>query len=202
MTRVSEVACANPDAVRWNRKYDDTSFCTHGPEPEAEPELLAYQALLDGRGLALEAAAGRGNNALYLATVGYKVIACDLAINGLSPCAASARKRAWPVYCMVCDLESYRFPEQSFDMISVVRYLNRSIFPELVNWLKPGGLLFYKTFNRNFLEKRSGFNPGYVLEHGELDDAFSAMDILISDRERAGLTGDAPATSFILARKK
>ena len=185
MTRISETARANPDAERWNRRYASPGGCTREPEPEAEPELLAHRELLDGRGLALEVAAGRGNNALYLATAGYQVIACDLAINGLSSCAVSARMHAWPVHCMVCDLEIYRFPERSFDMISVVRYLDRSIFSELVNWLKPGGLLFYKTFNRKFLEERPGFNPDYVLEPGELDRAFGAMDILATDREQA-----------------
>lgn len=199
---MSEAVCTNPDVERWNRRYANPVVCTRDPETGAEPELLAHHRLLDGKGIALEVAAGRGDNALYLASVGYRVVACDLAINGLSPCAAFAQRHALPVHCMVCDLDSYRFPSEAFDMVSVVRYLNRPIFPELVDWLKPRGLLFYKTFNRNVLKDRSGFNPGYVLEPGELDTAFAEMEILASGRGRAEPMPEVSKTSYILARKR
>ena len=204
MTRTAKIICPNPDIERWNSKYGKPSVQHSGEtRPQAEPELLAYESLLKCQGKALDVAAGRGKNALYLASIGYRVIACDLSINGLSPCGDAARKHALPVYCMICDLGSYQFPDNCFDLLVVVRYLDRLIFPELINWLKPGGLLFYKTFNRGFLKLRPEFNPDYVVEYGELQQAFSELKILASDTDQvqAALT-KTREISFILAQKK
>lgn len=54
-------------------------------------------------------------------------------------------------------------------------YLNRALFPALVQTLRPGGLLLYKTFNTNMLRTRPGFNPDYLLDPGELARLLSAL---------------------------
>ncbi len=177
------------DIDRWNRKYAGGAGSV---DPAGEPELAVAASALPGRGLALELACGRGANALYLARLGYEVIAVDCAINGLGACNRTARRLGLPVYPVVMDLERAVLPPGRFRLVCVVRYLNRGLFPALAEALAPGGILFYKTFNGRHLEDRRGFNPGYVLEDGELERAFSALERLAGD--------ESGTTSWILAR--
>lgn len=199
MKRNTESTPVNPDIARWNRKYENAG--TARVAPEGEPELVALSDRLDNRGLALDMAAGRGRNALYLATLGYRVIACDGAVSALVGCAGVSRDSGLPVYCMACDLESYRFGTDLFDLLVVVRYLNRPLLPVLPTWIRPGGWLFYKTFNTRFLETNPRFNPAYTVEPGELNEMFSGLDIRASDTDRTTGTVSDNRFSFVLARK-
>ena len=192
----------NPAIARWNAKYARRGQTGTPVTPQAEPELLQHRALLPGAGLALEAACGRGANALFLAQSGYQVIACDLAINGLlqaQTARAAASRRFMP---LVCDLTTCPFPAAAFSLICVIRFLDRRLFPRLLRWLRPGGVLFCKTFNRHHLQRQPRFNPAYVVEPGELNRIFGALDILVSDAPPARRTADTvPGASFILGSK-
>ncbi len=203
MTRPDRVIDANPDVVRWNRKYENIPG--NAPQPvdaHGEAELAAQEHFLNNCGTALELASGRGRNALYIASLGYDVIAADCALNGLRSCQATARSAALPVYPMACDLETYRFPHNSFDLVSVVRFLHRPLFAEITSWLRPGGLLFYKTFSTGFLSINPRFNPDYLVRPGELIHAFRHLQLLASDRDyRDTAENPETGTSFILARQ-
>ncbi len=193
----------NPDLQRWNKKYDrQKSRNGLTVDPAGEPELLQYGHLLDGTGLAIEAACGKGQNALYLASLGYQVIACDGAYFGLEICHRSARRLGLPVSALVCDLEVFALPESAFGLVSVVRYLHRPLFNQLKSTVAPGGLIFYKTFNTHFLSRNPDFNPDYVLQTGELNRVFSDFEIRASDFGSTMDGSNAPTpTSFILARR-
>ncbi|MEA3291169.1 MAG: class I SAM-dependent methyltransferase [Pseudomonadota bacterium] len=181
----------NPDITRWNRKYRELES---EPDWTPEPELVEFSDQIRGSGLALDLACGAGKNALYLARLGYDVIAMDAALEGLRRCAQAAHWERLTVHPACVDLERYPLPESRFDLIIVVRYLNRALFPAIQTALKPGGLLFYKTFNRNFLQQKPGFNPDYVLRPGELVKSFSDLEIFESS------DGEHASTSFIIAR--
>jgi SAM-dependent methyltransferase len=139
---------ANPEIQRWHDRYEssagDSELCI---DPVGEPELVDHLHFLDGQGLAIEIACGKGANALYLAGLGYQVVACDGALSCLAICQRSARRLGLPVYPAVCDVEAMVLPQESFGLISVVRYLQRSLFDRMISALIPGGLIFYKTFN-------------------------------------------------------
>ena len=197
MREITAHSVANSDITRWNLKYQKGQASKI--EPRGEPELIALTDLLDNQGLALDMAAGRGRTALYLAELGYRVIACDGAEAALAGCSSSARNRGLDVSCMVCDLETYRFSEGLFDLLVVVRYLNRSLLPILPGWIRPNGWLFYKTFNRRFLKTNPGFNPDYTVDPGELDRMFSRLDVHASDIESRELVSDE-RMSFVFAR--
>lgn len=197
MGEITAQSAANPDISRWNLKYQKGQ--SRKIDPKGEPELIALTELLDNQGLALDMAAGRGRTALYLAELGYRVIACDGSEVALADCTMSARNRGLDVSCMVCDLETYRFGEGLFDLLVVVRYLNRSLLPILPSWIRPNGWLFYKTFNSRFLKTNPGFNPDYTVDPGELDRMFSGLDIHASDIESRELVPDE-RMSFVFAR--
>ena len=195
---------ANPEVSRWGGKYQ-TSFENSKSEaaptaPAGESELVRYSTQLGGRGAALELASGKGANALYLASLGYNVVAADCAFNGLTQGQRSANHLQLPMASLVCDLQRQPFPVGYFSLISVVRFLERSIFPQIQSWIQPGGLLFYKTFNKKHLERQPGFNPAYLVECGELNNAFSDLTILESDiNTRVHQKG---SSSYIIAQKR
>jgi len=197
MSKVTAQLVANSDITRWNLKYQQGQ--SGKIEPRGEPELIALADLLDNQGLALDVAAGRGRTALYLAELGYRVIACDGAETALAGCSRFARDRGLDVSCMVCDLETYRFSEGLFDLLVVVRYLNRSLLTILPGWIRPHGWLFYKTFNSRFLKTNPGFNPDYTVEPGELDEIFAGLEIRASDTKNSDLVSDE-RMSFVFAR--
>ena len=199
MTRRAEPV-ANSEITRWNKKY--RSGAAGGFEmvaPKCEPELVAHLYLLGNTGLALEAACGRGAHALYLATLGYDVIACDGAIRGLEVCKRSAALHGLNVLPFVADLSKPNLPPEAFDLVSVVRYLEYAAFEALAASVKPGGLLFYKTFNTRYLTVNPRFRRSFVVEPGELNRSFPGLDVLASDLDTDS-QGDE-SSSFIIARK-
>ncbi len=100
---------ANPDLVRWENKY--RSGTNPLPvEPKGEAELVAWFFRQQGpgkktSGLAMDVACGRGANALYLASLGYKVVAVDGALAGVKSCQWSASHYALAVHPVVMDLQ-------------------------------------------------------------------------------------------------
>ena len=63
------------DKEKWNAKYNCDDFIT-GREPSNWLESNAN--LLDGKGRALDIAAGEGRNSVFAASLGYEVICMDI----------------------------------------------------------------------------------------------------------------------------
>lgn len=162
----------NPDIARWNEKYRRAAS---GAFADPEPLLLEHRSLLAGGGHALDVACGAGANAIFAARRGYRVVGVDASLEGLRIAARRATVAKVRVDFVNLDLEVYRPPPGRFDLVLVFRYLNRDLMPSLEGSLRPGGLLMYLTFNRNYLEQKPGFNPDYVLQPGELRDRFSSL---------------------------
>ena len=187
----------NPDITRWNQRYASGDGIV---EPKAEPEWVRQpedsafrRAPSESDRIGLDLACGKGSASLYLASIGYKMLAVDCAIEGLRICQSKAEALSLPVLPVVMDLERGCIAKSTFDVITVVRYLNRALFPALVDALAPGGTLFYKTFNVDHLKANPNFNPAFVLQPRELENAFSALKMV--DR------GYSSGSSYILAQK-
>ena len=192
----------NPDIQRWNEKYSRSLASGDPVVPRLEPELDQLRNHLGCKGLALEVACGKGANALALAALGYDTVACDLAINGLTQSLTADRPDRGRFMPLVCDAAAYEFPPDTFSLVCAIRFLDRDLFGSLVRWIKPGGLLFYKTFNTGFLDINPRFNPDYLVEPGELNNAFGDLDIVVSDTWPAEqVIKSQPGSSLILARK-
>lgn len=179
------------DRDKWNSRYAASDSVV---EAVGEPELESHAELLPRQGLGLELASGRGANALYLASLGLEVVAMDVAIAGLRVSLDSARKHQLPVWPVVADLDQVVLPRARFNLVSVVRYLNRELYGAMQQALTPGGMLFVKTFNRRHLIHKPQFNPAFLLEDGELLRVFSALQTI--DYDESG------PSSWILARRE
>ncbi len=166
------------DIERWNAKYK-----TGNPNPDFEPDpiLLASTSLLGGRGNALDLACGVGHNAIFLARNGYDVLAVDGSLTALRYCQAALQGSKLPLLLVAADLERFVLPPDLFDVVLVIRYLSRPLFPRLKRTSKPGGLIIYKTYNINYLHERPTFHEEYLLKRGELAKTFDDFDVIATN---------------------
>ena len=181
------------DLQRWDRKYRDRG---DGALPPPEP-LLIEQAPLLPRGDALDVACGLGQNALWLAARGNRVTGIDGSAVGLRKAAQAARAAGLPVRWLCADLDWFTPAAASTDLVVVVRFLDRALLARLVRALRPGGLVFYRTFNVNRLREDGRFTRAYLLECGELRSLLGGLEVLAGNDE----PGMADTSSWLLARR-
>jgi SAM-dependent methyltransferase len=95
------------------------------------------------------------------------------------------------------DMEQSQIPEGHYDLIMCIQYLQRTLFPRLASALRPGGVLLVETYTRAQLDFADGpHNPAYLLETGELREAFPELCVLFYRELRAG-----QGIASLLARK-
>lgn len=99
------------------------------------------------------------------------------------------------------DLEQIRLPENGFDLVINVNYLQRALIPRLKAALKTGGHVIFETY---LIDQRAighPRNPDYLLAHNELLNHFREFRVLYY-REGKFRDGDEPSfRAGILAGK-
>jgi SAM-dependent methyltransferase len=98
------------------------------------------------------------------------VVAVDIDASGLDDLVNSKT-----VELIEADLEAsgWPFDERQFDGIVVTNYLHRPLLPLLPDALTPGGVLIYETFAKGNEKYGRPRNPAFLLNPGELLDAFT-----------------------------
>jgi tellurite methyltransferase len=152
------------DQARWDRKY----AAGEGPAHFQPNQFLVENRRLLAGERAVDLACGFGGNALYVASLGYRVEAVDVSIIALQRARAEAMRRGLEIHWVQADLNRWWVPPAHYDLILVFLYLNRDLMHQLAVALQPGGLLFQANRNKRFLSIRPDFNPDYLLEPGEL----------------------------------
>ena len=144
--------------------------------------LVQHAALLPRQGRALAVACGRGRHALWLAERGLTTVAVDRGAEAIAALRVIARERGLPIDAEVRDIEQERDPFRgaTYDVIVVVHYLHRPLFPALRDALAPGGLLVYETFTRAQAARGRPTNPDFLLNPGELLELVQPLEVLAS----------------------
>jgi SAM-dependent methyltransferase len=147
--------------------------------------LLEHVHLLPSAGEALDVASGTGRNAIWMAQRGLSTLALDRDATAVALLREEARRLGLPLRADVLDLEqgSAALPGEAFDLIVVVHYLHRPLFPDLKAALRPHGMLLYETFTRAQAERGRPTNPAFLLEPGELRELVQPLEIVV---EREG----------------
>lgn len=194
----------------WDEKYRLTAAA----QPVEPASIVGELLPLLPRGPALDVACGMGRHSLLLGGRGQQVTAVDWSGAGLEVLEARALAEGIPIRrissaeqivkrhhggidLVQADLEQLQLPENTFELILCVQYLQRSLFPELERALRPGGFLLFETFTRAQLEFNGGpRNPEYLLDSGELRTAFPELRVIFHRELRAG-----QGIASLLARK-
>jgi 2-polyprenyl-3-methyl-5-hydroxy-6-metoxy-1,4-benzoquinol methylase len=176
------------DRERWNRKHAQG----RGGAAPSPRFVEALEQAPPGR--ALDVACGSGRHALPLARAGFDVLAVDVSDVALERLAAQAAARGLAVRTERRDVSAEGLPEGDFDLVVVIGFLDRTLFPALREKVRPGGLLFFETFTRAHSEA-TGFPRAYCLEPGELLAAFEGWETLrhVEERARESLLARRPA---------
>lgn len=147
--------------------------------------LAENAQLIQPGATALEVACGSGRNALFLASLGCRVHALDRDAEKIDALAREAGRLGVTLMASVMDLEcdDVDLGQAAYDVIVVIHYLHRPLFPALVRALAPRGLLLYETFTTLQAARGKPTNPAFLLEPGELRRLVAPLEIL---REREG----------------
>jgi SAM-dependent methyltransferase len=175
------------EKTRWNKRYQEGTDSLRQPEPLL---VSAYDQFLAHRkpGLALDVAGGDGRHSLWLMRRGWRVKLID--VSDVAIAQAQHNARAYPQTAMIGSLKALTTEVvdlttekdlgiERYDLIVVFYYLQRDLFPALIAALKAGGILIYQTFLVQHAGRAGGpRNPAYLLQPGELPQAFRTLRIL------------------------
>ena len=187
------------NVTEWDARHREGAQST----PAEAAGIVSEWLPLLHRGRALDLACGTGRHTLLLAALGLSVTAVDWSGTALDILENRARKAKLPVSrvsataiaesssrgirLIQANLEEFTLPENSFFVILCFHYLQRSLFPQIVRALRPGGLLLFETYTRAQLNYAGGpRNPAHLLEFGELRTAFRGLHALFYRELNAG----------------
>ncbi|MDI3489425.1 MAG: hypothetical protein PWP11_702 [Thauera sp.] len=127
--------------------------------------VTRFAPLIAGGGEVLDFACGSGRHARWLAQRGYRVEAVDR--DGI---ALQLLHGLPKVHTLEADLEAGGWPYggRSFDGLVVTNYLFRPRFDQLLDLLRPGGVLIYETFMLGNERFGKPSNPDFLLRPNEL----------------------------------
>jgi tellurite methyltransferase len=183
------------DRHKWNTRYSKKATT-----PEVRPIVERFYHLAQ-KGNVLDLAAGLGSNALFLAQKGFTVFAIDI-----SEVALAAQTHRHPNLLPIClDLDNWDIPPNHFDLILNIRFLNRRLFPKIIEGLKPGGVLIAETYLADDLrgyQNTSSSCRDYFLRRNELLHAFLPLHLIHYSEEINAKAGEKGPSAGLVGIKR
>lgn len=160
---------------KWDGRYASGDY---QPRTWPSPFLEEWIPRLP-TGRALVIACGTGRNAIRLAEAGFRVEGVDISSVAISRAEAEASRRGVDVAWRVADLDDVDLEPSAYDLITVFRYRNRSLWPRLPSSLAPSGFLLIEHHLHSALDVAGPSSPEFRLEPQELlDEYVGALRIL------------------------
>ena len=137
--------------------------------------VLKWSSLIIKKGKVLDIACGGGRHSVFFANGGYFVTALDKDVSRLPH-----NPRIKTIKSDIEDLSAWPLAGEKFNGIIVTNFLYRPLFPILSRSLFPNGVLIYETFGMGNECYGRPRNKRFLLEPGELLEAFSKDFIIIA----------------------
>jgi len=184
---------AYEDKIRWNEKHEKDQM------PYEPIELVTRYASLAPGKKALDIACGNGRHSRWLHQQGFDVDALDI-----SSVAIARLQGIEGIHAKEVDFDTYVLPAQTYDLIVKAYFLQRRLFPQMIEALKPGGVIILETFLHHPDNERTPSNPAFRLNEGELEAAFGERCEILHIREywAKDYMGYKTMKSAMVARKK
>jgi len=180
------------DREKWNQRYRSKKY------PSGPSKIVRKHLHLARKGRALDIAAGNCRNAIFLSENGFEVDAVDISFVGLTlQCTGN------PMINQICvDFDNYNLPVERYDLILNINYLNRRLFPQIIDALIPGGVLMFETFLK--ADQPAGtkeHRPEHLIDENELLHAFNLLTIkFYLESEIAADSESYPKASLIAVK--
>ncbi|WP_199919442.1 class I SAM-dependent methyltransferase [Helicobacter enhydrae] len=159
------------DAIKWNAKH------LQNPMPQTPSDLLVafLPKFLDSLPShnAIDIACGNGRNSKFLAQHG---LICDSL--DISEVALANLENIKNINALCVDLDTYTPTSDTYGLALNFYFLNRNLFPSIIQSLKSGGVLMLETF----VKEEDGSNDSEIpdekiLNHNELEHIFADFTI-------------------------
>ncbi len=185
---------------KWDDRYASGDY-----QPRTWPSPFLEEWIPQLRtGRALVLACGTGRNAIRLAEAGFQVEGVDISPVAVARAGAEASRRGVDVEWRVADLDDVDLEPSAYDLITVIRYRNRALWPRLPGALAPDGFLLVEHHLQTPLAVAGPSSPGFRLEPQELlDECSGALRIVHYSEvlEPADKTGSMYALARMAACK-
>ena len=126
------------DRERWNQRYEEGSYSDRS---HPSPVLEEWRELLPAQGDALDIACGLGRNARFLARENFNVTGVDVSDVALDRARKLARRERLDIRYEWIDLDDGLPLQSRYDVVTIIRFLDRELLQEIHNVLKPGGFV-------------------------------------------------------------
>lgn len=170
-------------ASTWNRRFDGEAYL-FGTAPNV---WLTEQARrLAPASELLCVADGEGRNSVWLAQLGHRVAAFDIAEQGLAKARLLAQQAGVAVDFSRADVDGFDWPQATLDAVVAVFVQfadpaqRRQLFSRMAAALKPGGLLLLLGYTPRQLVYQTGGPPfeSHLYTEPMLREAFAGLQIL------------------------
>jgi len=164
------------DRERWEELYASHA---RADRPPSSWVLRTVAGLPNERPL-VDIAGGTGRHAVPLARLGKRVVLVDIS----SLAVATARAAEATIDGVIADVANLPLSPGRFGVVLVTNFLDRTIFPELVRLVAPGGFLVYETYTTEHLElvsrglARAPTSTEYLLRPGELRELVAPLTVI------------------------
>jgi SAM-dependent methyltransferase len=147
------------DADFWNGRFASESYI-FGTRPAAFVEDNAHYISPQSR--VLVPADGEGRNSVFLAEMGHRVVATDVAEKGIAKARKLSGDRGVSVEFRHLDLQGWQWPEAEFDAVVAVFIqfappaFRDEMFAGMKHAVRPGGVVLLHGYTPKQLEYRTG----------------------------------------------
>lgn len=184
----------------WDERFREGEY-----PADAEPSRLLqrFLVMLDP-GRALDVATGTGRNAVPLAEAGHDVVGLDRSVEGLRIARERASERGVANRCewVRTDLGEHEFATAAYDLVTVSFYRMVDRLPDLVEALRPGGVLFVEHHLRTTeAVDRGPSGDRYRFGANELLHAALSLTVLHFETRTEKRDGRRGAVTRVVARK-
>lgn len=180
----------------WDERYDKEGSSLNEPASFLKEHIHRLPL-----GKALDLAMGTGRNAIFLAMNGYEVDGIDFSEVAVKKVKARAKRKSLAIHSLQADLTHYRIAENSYDLIVNLYFLERTLFPQIKEGLREGGMILFETYTIEQPRYGRPHNPDHLLKPNELIHRFSDFHIIYY-HERVDEGEEGPkAIASLLAQK-
>jgi len=174
----------------WDKRYADVDS-VYGYNPN---EFFKDQIQKLTPGKLLLPGEGEGRNALYAATLGWKVTAIDFSEVAKEKTLGLARLKGLSIDYQLGDLGSIHFPKESYDLVALI-YVHlpenkrKHLLSESINALKVGGKILLEVFSKEQINYTSGGPKDLKLLYSldELMGDLKGIDFQVKDLKQINL---------------